>query len=43
MIDNWRYATRHAGVIDKINADDIMEVAKKYFTEQNRTVVQLVK
>lgn len=43
MINNWRYAIRHAEAIDKISSDDIMEVVKKYFTDQNKTVVQLVK
>lgn len=43
IANNWRYVTRHADVIAKITADDIMNTAKKYLNSENETVVELVK
>ncbi|MDD5711624.1 MAG: pitrilysin family protein [Smithellaceae bacterium] len=43
LIGDYRYMTRHLGVIDKITPEDIMRVAKNYLTQDNRTVATLVK
>ena len=34
----WRYLIEHRQKVAKITADDVMRVAKKYFTRQNRNV-----
>ena len=40
---DYRYMTRYVEMIEKIAPRDIQEAAKKYFTEENRTVAVLVK
>jgi len=35
---NWRYLIEHRQKVAKITADDVMRVAKQYFTRQNRNV-----
>lgn len=40
---DYRYMTRYVEMIEKIAPKDIQEAAKKYFTEENRTVAVLVK
>jgi len=39
---DYRYITNHINMIEKITAEDIMKVAKKYFNSENRTVASLV-
>jgi predicted Zn-dependent peptidase len=43
LVGDYRYITNHIKTIDKITADDIMRVAKKYLTKENRTIATLVK
>ncbi len=43
MLGDYRYMINHINVIEKITPDDIMRVAKKYLTKDNRTVASLVK
>jgi predicted Zn-dependent peptidase len=43
LVGNYRYITNHIKTVDKITADDIMRVAKKYLTKENRTTATLVK
>ncbi len=38
---DYRYIINHIKTIDKINSDDIQRVAKKYFTDFNKTVATL--
>ncbi len=40
---DYRYITNHIQYIEKITARDIMRVANKYLTRENRTVAELVK
>ena len=40
---DYRYITNHIKYIEKITAQDIMTVAKKYLNAENRTVAELVK
>jgi predicted Zn-dependent peptidase len=40
---DYRYMTRYVEMIEKVTPKDIMAVAKKYFTEENRTVAVLIK
>ncbi len=40
---DYRYITDHIKYIEKITAQDIMTVAKKYLNAENRTVAELVK
>ncbi len=40
---DYRYITNHLAIIDKISADDIIHVAKKYLVTENRTVALLIK
>lgn len=40
---DYRYISNHIKVIDSISATDVMNVAKKYLTPENRTVALLVK
>lgn len=42
LLGDYKYITNHIKIIDKITADDIMRVAKKYLTKENRTIVTLV-
>ncbi len=39
----WRYTANHPKVIESITAEDVMRVAKQYFTPDNLTVVELVR
>ncbi len=43
LTGDWRYFLNHPKEIRKITPDDIMRVAKKYLSKQNRTVAVLVK
>jgi len=38
---DYRYMTRYIDMIEKVTPKDIMEAAKKYLTEENRTVAVL--
>ncbi len=40
---DWRYLVEHPKMIESITAEDVQRVAKKYFTRENRVVVDLVK
>ena len=40
---SWRYVVNHGVVISRINGNDIVDVAKKYFIDENKTIVELVK
>jgi zinc protease len=42
MMGDWRYIDQYLEGIRKVNPDDLTNVAKKYFTEENRTVGILV-
>jgi predicted Zn-dependent peptidase len=39
---SYQYITDHIKVIERVTSEDIMRVAKKYLTPNNRTVAQLV-
>ncbi|MEJ2471560.1 MAG: pitrilysin family protein [Desulfuromonadales bacterium] len=41
LVGDWRYLTNYASVIDTLTAADIQDVAMRYFTPANRTVVVL--
>lgn len=41
LLGDWRYFTTHIDVIEKITADDVMRVAKKYLLKENRTAAVL--
>ncbi len=43
VFSDWRYVTRHSSVLEKIGADEIMNVAKKYFVKENKTIVEIKK
>ncbi|MBI2341459.1 MAG: insulinase family protein [Deltaproteobacteria bacterium] len=43
VVSDWRYVTRHPAVLAKIKADEIMNVAMKYFVKENKTVVEIKK
>ena len=43
LLGNYRYITNHIHVIEKITSEDIIRVARKYLTSDNRTVALLVK
>ena len=43
LAGDYRYLINHINVIEKITPEDIMRVAKKYLTKENRTVATLVK
>lgn len=43
MYGNWRVMFTGLKDIEKVTADDVQRVAKKYFTDENRTVVHTVK
>jgi predicted Zn-dependent peptidase len=40
---DWRYLEEHLKVVERISAEDIMAVARKYLNKENRTVATLVK
>jgi predicted Zn-dependent peptidase len=40
---DYRYIVRHLNIIDEITPDDISRVAKKYFTDDNKTIAFLSK
>ncbi|MFQ5949312.1 MAG: M16 family metallopeptidase [Nitrospiria bacterium] len=40
---DWRYILRNRDAIAKVSGEDVMRVAKAYFTKKNRTVATLVK
>lgn len=43
MVGDWHYLIDYRKELKAVTPDDIMRVAKKYFTKENRTVVTLVK
>lgn len=43
LTGDWRYGLQNIENLKKVTAEDVMRVAKKYFTKSNRTVVTLVK
>ena len=43
LLGNFRYITNHIHVIEKITSEDVIRVARKYLTSDNRTVALLVK
>jgi len=43
LLGDWRYMTTYSDRIKEITAEDIMAVATKYFTKNNRTVAILVR
>jgi predicted Zn-dependent peptidase len=43
MYGNWRVMFTGLKEIERVTADDVQRVAKKYFTDENRTVVHTVK
>ena len=40
---DWRYVLRNRDQIEKVTGEDVMRVAREYFTKKNRTVATLVK
>ena len=40
---DWRYVIKHASIINDIKGDDIVNTAKKYFADENKTIVTLDK
>jgi predicted Zn-dependent peptidase len=43
LLGDWRYLAEYEQEIERLTAEDLMAVARTYFTEQNRTVVSLEK
>jgi predicted Zn-dependent peptidase len=43
LTGDYRYMTNHIKMIEKVTPDDIMRVARKYLTQDNRTVAQLIR
>lgn len=43
MVGDWHYLIDYRKELKAVTPDDVMRVAKKYFTKANRTVVTLVK
>jgi predicted Zn-dependent peptidase len=41
LAGDWRYVANYAVEIDKLSAEDLKQVANRYFTKSNRTVVVL--
>jgi len=39
---DYNYIADHMSIIDSITADDVRETAKRYFTDSNKTVAELV-
>jgi predicted Zn-dependent peptidase len=42
LTGSYEYITDHIKVVERVTADDIMRVAKKYLTSDNRTVARLI-
>lgn len=42
VLHRWDYINTYQDRIDAVTADDILRVARKYFTDDNRTVVHLI-
>ena len=40
---DYRYIVEHLKIIDKITPDDLMRVARQYFTQNNKTIALLSK
>ena len=40
---SWQKVFEELAEIEKVTAADIQELAKKYFTEENRTVIRMEK
>ncbi len=43
LVGDWRYLVNFQAEIERLTAEDLMAVARTYFTRQNRTVVVLQK
>jgi predicted Zn-dependent peptidase len=43
VIGDWRYVANHPAVINAIQPDEIIEVAKKYFRPENSIIVDLAR
>ena len=43
LFGDWRYVTDRIKAYEKVNAEDVRRVARKYFSPKNRTVAILVK
>jgi predicted Zn-dependent peptidase len=43
LTGDYRYITNHVNVIERVSSDDIMRVATRYLTRDNRTVANLMK
>jgi predicted Zn-dependent peptidase len=43
VLSDWRYINTFLDKVAQVTAEDVMRVAKKYFTKNNRTVAMLVK
>lgn len=43
LFGDWRYATDRIKAYEKVTAEDVRRVARKYFTPKNRTLSTLVK
>ncbi|HYB21102.1 MAG TPA: pitrilysin family protein [Thermodesulfobacteriota bacterium] len=43
LFGDWRYILERMKSCDKVTADDVRRIARKYFTARNRTVATLVK
>ncbi len=43
VLSDWRYINTFLDKVAQVTAEDVMRVAKKYFTKNNRTVAILVK
>jgi len=43
LFGDWRYATERIKAYEKVTAEDVRRVARKYFIPKNRTVAVLVK
>ena len=41
-VASWKLLDKYVDGIRKVKAEDVMRVAKRYFTEDNRTVGMLV-
>jgi len=41
LAGDWRYLVSYSAEIDKLSAEDLQQVANRYFTKSNRTVVVL--
>ncbi len=43
LAGDWRYAADHPNQIEKITAEDVQRVAKKYFNPENAVLVDMVR